>query len=224
MEAALGEMQEWIDMAGDKSDNARPRFYLRPVYMRFDSEKQGNPVYKDVEYVEIHVPGEIKNIVDRKVRDADKERWRPQYAAFKAQESKEFGTPIHNLPNLHPSQIALMQHINIRSIEDLASLTDSGLETLGPGARELQKMAVAYLEAPKDRDNRLAAENAELRAKQLDLEAKLNQLIAVQQQANQKAEAPAEDSAAAHMEAEKERVELQQTQEPPKKRGRPSKQ
>lgn len=222
MEAALGEMQEWIDLAGDKSDNARPRFYLRPVYMRFESEKQGNPVYKDVEYVEIHVPGEIKNIVDRKVRDADKERWRPQYAAFKAQESKEFGTPIHNLPNLHPSQIALMQHINIRSIEDLASLTDSGLETLGPGARELQKMATAYLEKSDDRDNRLAEENATLKTQMLDLEAKLNQLIAAQGQANEaqatKAEAPthAEDTAAKHM-------ALQDTQEPPKKRGRPPK-
>jgi hypothetical protein len=236
----IGTMEEWIAEGNDTSDGSRPNFYTKAVYHKYQSDIENRPVYKDTEYVKIFCPGEVKNIPDRKVQEADKLRWPREYAAFKAQESQEFGIPLKNLPNISPSRIAMMQGLNIHSIEQLAGLTDSGVEAIGPGGLDLRKMAAAYLESNDDRDTRLAEENADLKRKMADMESKLNQLVAAQGEANKKAaeavKEPNLDDPPFMPPMEAGRVVEgttsadmptlptgEQPQEPPKKRGRPRK-
>ncbi|WP_395443572.1 hypothetical protein [Caulobacter sp. UC70_42] len=114
-----------FDAAADKGDNARPRFYSKPVKNNFRSESEGRPVFEDKEFVEILVPGDRKTVVDTLVKDEHKRRWPREYAAFKAgQEVPVEGTPLEEWPQITRSQVEELKFAHIRTVEQLASLPD----------------------------------------------------------------------------------------------------
>lgn len=123
------------------------RFYLAPVLLGAKSEEAGKPMYEDREHIEITIKGQDKQIVVREVTRADRERFPIGYARFKAQRQEAaVGTPIEMMPGVGPSFALHLRSIHIRTVEDLAQISDeSALQNIGMGARELVTKARAWI-------------------------------------------------------------------------------
>lgn len=146
------------------------KFYVRPVPDEEASAKEGRPIYKDREYVEIRTPGNQNNVVQRPVSDMDRQRFRPQYAAFKAGESEQtIGTPLTEVPWITRSQVEELSHLRIRTLEHLSTVNDEVCGRIS-GLYKLKQRAVTAIEeaskhAPfaklqkekEEQDNKLAA-------------------------------------------------------------------
>ena len=61
--------------SGQPQDRCIPVFYTRAVEDKEATLKQGRPMFRDVAYVQILVPGNNKDIMDRAVKEEDKQRW-----------------------------------------------------------------------------------------------------------------------------------------------------
>jgi len=113
-----------------------------------DADKDsGLPVYEDREWVQI-TPAGGNQVVERWVTDRDRERFRFQYEAFKKGiEPPIDGLAVENWPSATPAEIKMLRGANIRTVEDLAVISESGLRAVGFGARALQQKARQFLMA-----------------------------------------------------------------------------
>ncbi|TAH36537.1 MAG: hypothetical protein EYC62_02520 [Alphaproteobacteria bacterium] len=152
-----------------------PMFYRRAVQDKLASEQQGRPIFREEDYIQIHIPGDKNTIIDRKVRDDDRARWADQWKAYTENAAQPVeGTPLEQWPALSVSQIAELRAMHVPTVEVLAELSDQGLQRIGMGARELQAKAKAFLEASKDNGavERIAAENLRLQEQIAELHQK----------------------------------------------------
>ena len=83
---------------------------------------------------------------------------RRPYEAWKdGQEEPVNGTPIEAWPGISKGQLAQLRLLNIRSVEDLASVNDAALDRIGMGARALREKAATWLKTQADGTAALAA-------------------------------------------------------------------
>lgn len=130
--------------AADK--NVYVKFYVRPMPDEAASEKEGRPIYKDREYVEIRTPGNQTNVIQRPVTDMDKQRFRDAYRAFKAgEEEQTIGTPLSEVTWITRSQVEELTHLRIRTLEHLATVDDSVCNRFA-GLYKLKQRAAAAVE------------------------------------------------------------------------------
>lgn len=144
-----------------------PTFYVEAVESRAESEKEGRPIFKDVEYVKILIAGDQKTEVVKKVTDQVKNDYRQEYRQWKqTQQQSVVGTPIEQWPGASVSFVATCKVLNVFTVESLAQLDDGALQRLGMGARDMQARARAWLTAATDgaETARLAAENSRMAA------------------------------------------------------------
>lgn len=155
----------------DRSDTARPTFFMDAIQNTAKSEQAGRPIFEDKEMCRVVTPGD-KHIswvfeVERH-KDEVMARWPKEYEAFKRNEQvAQTGTPLEMWPNpsLTKARVAELKGLHIHSVEDLSIVTDSNLPKLGMKGRELREQARTYLERAKDgvNDSAMAAEIAQLR-------------------------------------------------------------
>lgn len=140
---------------------------LRIVGFRTDYSPidPANPIagMKATEYVDLSSVGQAKYTVTP-MRIADAKRmtngmWevvRPHYEAWKSgQDVPENGTPLAAWAGIRPEQIAVLRQFDIKTVEDLAALTDSILSRPGmTGLRSVRDAAVAW---EKSKDTRAVA-------------------------------------------------------------------
>ncbi len=170
-----------FEAPGRGADQCIPLFRWEARQNQRRTTEEGRPIFDQVPFVQILIPGDKNATVDRKVTEADKTRWPRQWEKFQQNsESPPEGTPLDQWPALSVSQIAELRALNILTIEALANLSDIGLQRIGPGARNFQRRAKAFLRTAKDdgyvyemmqkiddltaRLEVLEGENAELRA------------------------------------------------------------
>lgn len=152
MQTADFDMADFEDRAkGDR--NALVRFFIRPVLDETESAKEGRPIYRDKEYVEIHVPGNQTNIPVKPVDQIIKRRFATQYQKWKAsgESSMEVvsGTHLTEVPWLNRSQVEELAYFHIRTLEQLAEVSDSVCGKV-MGLYELKRRAKLVLDASKD--------------------------------------------------------------------------
>lgn len=112
-------------------------------------EGKGRPVYDEVEYIEIMVPGDRNNIVHRPVTNEDRRKFAQQYAQWKAgSQETASGTPLKAWPGITRAQVEELAYFNVKTVEQLAAISDGNLQSI-PFARGLQNRAKAYLEQAK---------------------------------------------------------------------------
>lgn len=122
-------------------------FYWKDKLNPQATEKQGRPIYTQVEYVHIFAPGDKTTDIHRKVRDSDKERFSDAYAQFQAdQEQVADGTPLDELTILNVAQKAELRALGFRTVEHLAAMTEVQMDRVGMGARKIQRLAQSYIE------------------------------------------------------------------------------
>lgn len=113
------------------------------------------------------------------------ERWDvigPAYKAWKAGEDLEVdGTPLAAWPGISPSQARGLQAIGIRSVEEVAGMTDAIINRVPfPGARVLKESAAAFLHSFDK--TRTAAEITQLNEQNQILKDELAELRQMMQQ------------------------------------------
>ena len=158
-------------------------FYTHAEHQPAKSEKEGRPIYEDKPYIRIMYAGDKNRVTDRRVDFKgknggipDPQRFPHQWAQYEAgEEQVEEGTPIEEWPLLTRSQALMLKGVNIRTVENLAAVTDANLGNLGHGARTLRDQAAAWIKQAKDGAEmaKLVKENENLRD---DLEAVKAQL------------------------------------------------
>ena len=167
----------------------------RPPYVQWEtvavedrnaSIQAGRKIYKNVNMANITPPG-TKDVFPRVAEEwladirnkAQEGRWpaqwvehfEAQYRAWKAgQDIPENGTPLKGWPLLSPAELNNLISANVRTVEDLAALTEEGIRNAGMGARALRDKARAWLESSTG-PGKLAEEVAAMRVQ-------LEQLVA----------------------------------------------
>ena len=122
------------------------RFFMKPKLDKATST-DGDPKFKDVEYVEMYLPGDKNNIVCKPVDKRVRALYRDRYERWKAgQQDALDGTPIELLPGVMPSQVEELRYHKIRTIEDMAGVSDEVLQRLGVGYRATSVKAQKYLD------------------------------------------------------------------------------
>lgn len=155
------------------------RFVMKPVLQRAESRGAGRPIYAEMEFVEIMVPGDKHTIVTRRVRDIDMRRFSRQYAAFKAGKTdQQAGTPLTSLPFMSAAKAEEYKFFHITTAEQLAATSDSSTAANSVmGFQGDKQKANAYIQ--------MAAGNAPVLQLQEKLEEKDGQIAAMQEQMNQ---------------------------------------
>lgn len=158
------------------------RFYLHPEQDDVRSSEEGRPIFVDVEYIEILAPGNSTNIIQRRVRETDRIRFPRQYEAFKAGlEEYVSGTLLSEVPWITKSQVEELKYLRIRTLEQLAELSDTVVQK-HMGLVTLKRKAQDWVKA--------SASAAPLTALQAQNEAMQRRLEELERQLETRSEAP----------------------------------
>lgn len=163
-------------------------FYRKAVLNKFKSSQEGRPIFDEVDYVRIIIPGDKYNVVDTPATEEHtRVRFAEQYERFlKGQEQATSGTPLEMWPQLTISQVAELKAINVYTVEQLAEMSDQ-LAQKFMGNHQLRQKAKLYLEAAAGEavTTKMQAE-LEKRDNEIEtLKAQMAQLMATKQKAKE---------------------------------------
>ena len=141
---SLQEAVEFADSSKNKeNDGGVPVFYKKAVAFRDGTEVD----WKDEIWVKIFNKGDSKNIMERAMRNEDKERWPKHWQAYLNNEEPDIdGTPLAEFPNITPAEREKCKHLKLLSVEDLANYPDGQIQDLGSRGHALQKAAREFLD------------------------------------------------------------------------------
>lgn len=153
------------------------RFYTKWKRNNFLSEKEGAEVGENRDYVMIICPGQPKTEVHREATDLDKRMHPQEWNDYKeGREQRIAGTPIEVLPGLPQGQADALKAMYIYTIEQMANLSDMGIQKVGMGGNELRLKCKAYLEKNTAEVTKLKSELAERDAQIAALMARMDAL------------------------------------------------
>jgi hypothetical protein len=136
------------------------KFFFKTKEDTSKSAEQGRPVYKDVEYVDISIPGNRGSGVKRPASFKDKQRFPRHYAAFKQRvELPQEGTPLSEWPVISRSMAEELAFHGVKTVEHMADMSDS-IASSFMGGQSFKSKAKEWLDrARKDvTESHLAAE------------------------------------------------------------------
>jgi hypothetical protein len=156
-----------------QDDQLLVRFYQRTEPDVAETEKQGRPIYKEVDFIEIHQPGNKDSVIDRKAYPVDIERFARHYEAYKARTKGDGvhieGTPLVEWPGITRSQAEELKFFNVYSVEQLAGMSDSNAQNI-MGIQSLKAAAKLWLEKASDKQLQEAQDEiAQLKAQMAEL-------------------------------------------------------
>ena len=129
-------------------DTIIPRFHLAEIEDLEATAREGRPIYRTEERVELIMPG-IANLTKpvQRVTDEHRQRWPDQYERFrKGQEMAVNGTPIEQWNILKRAQVLELKALDIYTIEDCAGLSDVACQRITRVGYALRDRARAYLD------------------------------------------------------------------------------
>lgn len=163
----------------DADERLYVTFKTEPVLNPSASTKAGRPIYDDIDMITVHAPGsKLTSIVDHAKRYT---QGRPilaaKYRDWKSgQVEAAGGTPLENFPFLFtkPSMIAELKYRNIFTVEQLATLPDSGKQMI-MGGHELSQKAADWIASTAA--NAVDEEKEALKKRLADMEEQVAALV-----------------------------------------------
>ena len=152
-ELAMGKEQQQQQVPNKHGLYAE--FYMEAERDPVATLEAGHPKFRDVPYVRIMVPGDKSSIVCRPVRTGqlpnhDNNRFHNEYVAFlQGAETPMMGLPLAEWPLVTKSQVLELNHFGIKTVENLAELTDTNVQKF-MGLVSLREKARTYIEASKN--------------------------------------------------------------------------
>jgi hypothetical protein len=176
--------QDFIkDRAGD--DKLAIRFFRKARQDSEETQKQGRPIFKEEDYIQIVVPGDRTSAIVRPVGPADKARFEKQYAHWQKtqEEEMQLGTPLEAWGIMSIAQIEEYRYFGVRTIDQMAVLRDDVCGKI-MGGTSLKQKAINWLAISK--------EDAPLKKVQAELDKRDNQIAALEDAVKKQAELLAE--------------------------------
>jgi hypothetical protein len=140
------------------------KFFMHPRLNQLKTKEMSRPIYEEQAYIQIMQPGNKDAIIIRPAMEMDKARFAEHYRKFEARESQDHfeGTLLDEWPGITRSQCEELKFLNIRTVEQLANLTDSNAQNV-MGLNMLKQKANEFIEASEK--NATTEKFAELEAK-----------------------------------------------------------
>lgn len=155
------------------------KFEHRDKHDQAESKERGYPVFKQVEYIDIRVPGRLDSVV-RPANEMDRARFPDHYKRFKDRTEQDvgMGMPLAEWARIPSSSIKTLEYFNIKTVEQLATVADSQLSQIR-GAATMKRLAQEWLEHIKEEEpfREVKAENAELKTEMEEMKATVARLI-----------------------------------------------
>lgn len=165
MSMTASAMEGGQSHAGDET--LLVKFYDKPRLDTTKSEAEGRQIWVDAVYINIMVPGNKDNIIDRPAMDMDKTRFHQHWSKFQARESQDAieGTLLSEWPAISRTMVEEFKFFNIRTIEQLLATTDGNTPQI-MGIAALKKKAAQFMEAADQQKaaNDLAARDEQIAA------------------------------------------------------------
>lgn len=169
--AVYGHADSEMELERPGADAVMPIFYMEKQINRAKSDAAQRAIYDEYEAVRYVIPGDNTTEHKERVTDDIKRRFRTRYEAFKAGVEQIDGMPLDTWYPLlnHPGLVEEMRAIKVRSVEDLANLSDDyatraawGLEWRKKAKIEIErrKTSEAQIEANAELTDQLATERA----------------------------------------------------------------
>lgn len=144
------------------------KFYIKPRQDHEESTRQGRPIYKDREYIDIKKPGS-RDAVARPATEEDKRRFANHYRAFKDRTNNDEneGTPLKEWPLMSRSMAHELAFFHVKTVEQLVAMSDSQASKF-MGLASIREKARVWLEAAEkekplwDMEQKIQAQNAEI--------------------------------------------------------------
>lgn len=155
------------------------KFLTKSVQDKVETLAQGRPIFKEVVYIDIRIPGERESAYCAPITKADVARFPEHYRAFKNRTngSELVGTPLAEWPLVTRSQVEELAFFNVKTVEDLVNMPDSsnhqfmGINTLKAKAKEFLDSSKGKKELQAEFDKREQALKDQLAAMQAQLDA-----------------------------------------------------
>ena len=159
-------------------DMVMPVFYREKQLNRKKSEAAQRAVYDEYDAAKFFVPGDNTYEHRERVTDEIKRRFPRQWLAYEQGKEQVNGMPLESWYKIvsQPGLIEEMKSLKIRSVEDLAAITDNVVTSTMWGL-EWRKLAQAEVESRKSKEAIVEA-NAELVAQMAAMTARLAELEA----------------------------------------------
>lgn len=128
-------------------------FTTEPVFSKKDTYLAGGVAkYVDMNFITITVPGNRDLIIHTPMTDFYEWRFPHEYEAFKrGKEAAVIGTPLELWSEVKASQVAELKHHGIRTVEQLATLSDS-VSGVMRGFYSMKHKAQQFLDDAKDKN------------------------------------------------------------------------
>jgi len=156
------------------------KFEKREVQDMVKTLEENRPIFKEVVFIKIAVPGDALTEIDRPMYDSDKNRFPLQWASFlnrQGEEQNYSGTSLKEWPLITKSQAEELRGLKFHTVESIAMATDQAIQKIGmlagmspysfrEKAQSFLKMAKegADVNAREAELNALKEENAKLKA------------------------------------------------------------
>lgn len=132
------------------------RFYEREMEIPHQTEAEGRPIFRMVDFVRIEVPGDRLNVIDTIADKGHKMRFPQQWAQYQNDRTTEQveGTLLRDWPLLNAAQARELNHYKFYTVEQIAGASDQQLAgvsmMVGQSGTSLRDKAKAYISHAKD--------------------------------------------------------------------------
>lgn len=144
------------DFSTDRSREADKallvKFFLKPREDSAASRREGRPIFKDTEYIDIKIPGDRSNGICRPATEQDRRRFPEHYRKFKQRvegTDENTGTPLAEWPLISRSMCEELAFFHVRTVEQLANMADTQVAKF-MGLYGIRDKAKLWLQKAKD--------------------------------------------------------------------------
>jgi hypothetical protein len=146
------------------------KFEKREVQDMVKTLEENRPIFKEVVFIKIAVPGDALTEIDRPMYDSDKNRFPLQWASFlnrQGEEQNYSGTSLKEWPLITKSQAEELRGLKFHTVESIAMSTDQAIQKIGMLAGmspySFREKAQSFL--------KMAKEGADVNAREAELNA-----------------------------------------------------
>lgn len=125
-------------------------FYQKAVQNNFKTARAGVPVFEDKDFIRIRT-GDKNFIYDQPVNDEHKARYSKEFDNYKRGNlTPLIGVPLEEWAQISASQLETLKYHGLRTVEEVAGLTDATAVNLGMGFPGVKANAIKFIESRKD--------------------------------------------------------------------------
>lgn len=144
---ANGYMRAGVEHADTKS---MVTFVTHIVHNEALSRTEGRPIFEPKAYFRLERVGE-RDVLMREATENDKRAYPEHWRAYQEnRQAMPAGTPLAILFPTFPEIVATLEYFRVKTVEQLADLSDTGIQAIGMGGREWQAKAREFLATAND--------------------------------------------------------------------------